>query len=206
MQIIDWPAFLENGLPIKDKKTSVTVGVFDGVHRGHKALIERVVSYNADYAPVVVTFRKNHKRDSQKSSHKDTKAQRTQREELRFFDILNFKQKTKILAELGVQILLIIDFTESFRNTGGIEFLQLLTERANVGFFAVGSGFRCGRDLDTDAAAIGGFLSSRGIPFETAPHVMEGGQPISSSRIRAAIAAGDTELAEAMLGRAYIRR
>jgi riboflavin kinase/FMN adenylyltransferase len=79
--------------------------------------------------------------------------------------------------------------------------LRLLTERGNVGFFAVGSGFRCGRDLDTDAAAIGEFLSSRGIPFETVPHVLEGGLPISSSRIRAALAAGDTELAEKMLGR-----
>jgi riboflavin kinase/FMN adenylyltransferase len=180
MRIIDWPAFLENGLPLNNKKSSVTVGVFDGVHRGHRALIGRVVSYNADYVPVVVTFRENHKSNG---------------------DILNFEQKTEILAGLGVQILLIIDFTEAFRNTGGLEFLQLLTERGNVGFFAVGSGFRCGRNLDTDAAAIGGFFSSRGIPFETVPHVMEGGLPVSSSRIRAALAAGDIALAEKMLGR-----
>jgi riboflavin kinase/FMN adenylyltransferase len=207
MLVIDWPAFLENGLPLNNKKTSVTVGVFDGVHRGHRALIERVVSYNADYAPVVVTFRENHKKDSDKSSRQAAcaailraEARGAQRKE-DVFDLIDFEQKTEILAGLGVQVLLVIDFTESFRNTGGIEFLRLLTGRGNVGFFAVGSGFRCGRDLDTDAAAIGEFLSSRGIPFETVPHVLEDGLPISSSRIRAALAAGDTELALKMLGR-----
>nr|AXS01224.1 riboflavin biosynthesis protein [uncultured bacterium] len=183
MQIIEWPQFLQSGLSLKEKQTSMTVGVFDGVHRGHQALIERVVSRNADFAPVVITFKENHKTGAG--------------------DILTFEEKTKILAGMGVEILLVVDFTESFRNMRGIEFLEILMERGNVGFFAVGSEFRCGRNLDTDAAAIGGFFSSRGVPFETVPEVMESGLPISSSRIRAALAAGDIGLAEEMLGRQY---
>jgi riboflavin kinase/FMN adenylyltransferase len=206
MQIIEWPQFLQSGLSLKEKQTSMTVGVFDGVHRGHQALIERVVSHNAEYVPVVITFRENHKRDTVKTlPEKEThaEAQRRKEEGLRFSDILTFEERAKVLADMGVQILLVVDFTESFRNMSGIEFLEILMERGNVGFFAVGSNFRCGRNLDTDAAAIGGFFSSRGVPFETAPEVMEGGLPISSSRIRAALAAGDIGLAEEMLGRQY---
>jgi FAD synthase len=43
MLIIDWFQFMENGLPLEKKLSSVTVGVFDGVHRGHQDLIERIV-------------------------------------------------------------------------------------------------------------------------------------------------------------------
>jgi len=181
MLVIDWPQFLENGLPLGEKLSSMTVGVFDGVHRGHRALIERVVSHSQpDHAPVVVTFRQNHKTE-------DAGVLQT------------FNQKIEALERLGVQITLAIDFTEPFRRMAGLEFLEILLKHGSIGFFAVGSNFRCGHRLDTDAAAIEKFFASRGIPVEIVPEVMEGGLPISSSRIRAAIAAGDFPLARKML-------
>ena len=106
-----------------------------------------------------------------------------------------------MLGNLGVEILVVIGFTESFQRIGGIEFLEILIKQCNVGFFAVGSNFRCGYKLDTDAAAIEGFFASRNIPVDIVSEVTEGSLPISSSRIRAAIAAGDIGLAETMLGR-----
>jgi riboflavin kinase/FMN adenylyltransferase len=237
MQIIEWPQFLDSGLPVKEKLSSMTVGVFDGVHRGHQALIERVVSHNSnvpfgDFVPVVITFRENHKTGavkicSEKSSHRgtearrhgeegdtvkivskedsrrDAEARRTQREEFGFSDILTFEQKTKILAGMGVEILLVVNFTESFRHMPGIEFLEILIKRGNVGFFAVGCNFRCGYKLDTDAAAIKSFFEARNVPAEIVPEVMEGGLPISSSRIRSCLASGDIQQAQIMLGRQY---
>jgi riboflavin kinase/FMN adenylyltransferase len=59
MKIIEWPQFLEEALPFGGASSAITVGVFDGVHRGHKALIERVVSLKASTVPVVFTFRQN---------------------------------------------------------------------------------------------------------------------------------------------------
>jgi len=183
MLVINWPQFLENGLQSGEKLSSVTVGVFDGVHRGHQALIERIVSYNAGFTPVVITFRQNHK-----------KGECTP-------DIQTFGQKIEVLENLGIKITVVVDFTESFRRMAGINFLEILLKHGNIGFFAVGSDFRCGHQLDTNAAAIQKFFASRGIPAEIIPEIMEGGLPISSSRIRSAIAAGDLSLAKKMLGR-----
>jgi riboflavin kinase/FMN adenylyltransferase len=184
MQVIDWARFLESGLPLGEKLSSMTVGVFDGVHRGHQALIERVVSHNADYVPVVVTFRQNHKTE-------ETGGLQT------------FHQKIEVLESLGVKITLVIDFTETFKRMAGIEFLEILLKHGNIGFFAVGSSFRCGFQLDTDAVAIQNFFATRNIPAEIVPEVLENGAPISSSRIRSAIAGGDLSLAEKMLGRSF---
>jgi len=181
--LVDWTQFTEKGLPTGKKKASVTIGIFDGVHKGHKALIERIVSHNTKNVPVVITFRENHKTKSEPK------------------DIQTFEQRIMTLEKLGVQITIVIDFTESFKHMAGINFLEILANRCNIGFFAVGSAFRCGYQLDTDAAAIQKFFTLRGIPSEIVPEVLENSLPISSSRIRAAIAAGDNKLAEAMLGR-----
>ena len=183
MQIIEWSEFLENGLPLKEKYSSMTIGVFDGVHRGHQALIESVVLHNENCTPVVITFRENHK-GGEKAGN-----------------ILSFQEKVEIFGQLGVKITLVIDFTEDFRRMKGIEFLEILVKRGNIGFFAVGKSFRCGYKLDTDAAAIREFFASRNVQVEIVDEVMEGSQPVSSSRIRAAIAEGDLKLAQTMLGR-----
>ena len=169
----------------------MTVGIFDGVHMGHQALIERIVSHNKDYTPAVVTFREN---------HKTGKVMRN-KENNTYRDIQNFQQKLEILENSGIQITIVIDFTDEIRNMPGIEFLEILLKNGNIGFFAAGSGFRCGSRLDTDAIAIEKFFASRGIPAEIVTEVMEGALPVSSSRIRAAIAEGDHALAEKMLGR-----
>jgi riboflavin kinase/FMN adenylyltransferase len=188
MLVIDWPQFLENGLlaragaPEKNL-ASVTIGVFDGVHRGHQALIERIVSHNADYAPAVITFRQNHKQEENAP------------------DIQTFEQKLAMFEKLGIKITLAVDFTESFRRMAGIEFLEILSKRGGIGFLAVGNNFRCGYRLDTDAAAIQKFFAEKNIPVEIVPEVMEGALPVSSSRIRSAITSGDLLLAEKMLGR-----
>jgi riboflavin kinase/FMN adenylyltransferase len=181
--LVEWTEFIEKGLPTGVKKASVTIGVFDGVHRGHRALIERVVSHNAENTPVVITFRENHKGGKTADN------------------IQSFGEKAAMLESLGVEILLVIDFTESFKRMAGIEFLNILLKHCNIGFFAVGSAFRCGYKLDTDAAAIQNFFSSRNIPVEIIPEITENSLPISSSRIRSALAAGDFKLAEVMMGR-----
>jgi riboflavin kinase/FMN adenylyltransferase len=184
MQVIDWARFLESGLQQGEKLSSMTVGVFDGVHLGHQRLIERVVSHNADYMPVVITFRQNHKTEETGS-------------------LQTFQQKIEVLERLGIKITLVIDFTETFKRMKGIEFLEILLKHGSIGFFAVGSSFRCGHQLDTDAAAIQNFFAARGITAEIVPEVMEDDAPISSSRIRSAIAGGDLSLAEKMLGRSF---
>ena len=183
MMVINWQQFLKYGLPMGQRKTSVTIGIFDGVHRGHQALIKRIVEYNPDYYPMVITFRENRK----VKKHTD--------------NIQTFQEKIAVLKNLDVKILLTIDFTNSFMRMPGIEFLNILLKRGRIGFLAVGNNFRCGYRLDTDAVLIKKVFASCNIPVEIIPEVMEGNIPISSSRIRCALSKGDISLAQAMLGR-----
>lgn len=185
MQIIELPQFTANGLSLKGKKSSVTIGVFDGVHRGHQSLIERIVSHNTENVPVVITFRENHKTGNNAAQT----------------DIYSFEQRLKVFKSLGVKITVAIDFTDDIRQMAGIKFLEILLKHGSIGFFAVGSNFRCGYKLDTGAEEIKRFFAKHNIPAEIVPEVMEGSLPVSSSRIRSAIAAGDIPLAEKMLGR-----
>ena len=184
MLIIDWDNFINNESTLKNnlawtrQALSMTVGVFDGVHRGHKALIERIVSQGE--VPAVVTFRE--------PRHKEEKS------------IQTFKEKAAALKALGVEVLIVIDFDETFSRMSGIVFLETLLAHANIRFFAVGAKFHCGYGLDTDSAAIKEFFAAKGIAVEIVDEVLHNGEPISSSRIRAALAAGDLELATGLLG------
>jgi riboflavin kinase/FMN adenylyltransferase len=180
MRIIEWPQFLQSGLPTGDKRSSITIGIFDGVHLGHRALIKRVDSYSADYVPVVITFRESLKDDSG--------------------NIQSFEQRTAMFETLGVQITLVIDFTDAFMRMSGNEFLRLLHAHANPGFLAIGGNFCCGYQGDTNAEAIRDFFTAANIPVEIVPDVLHDSLPVSSSRIRAAIASGDLAQAQAMLG------
>ncbi|MCL2722336.1 MAG: hypothetical protein FWD47_13485 [Treponema sp.] len=188
MKIINWDEFLKTEPPQNSQKTSMTVGIFDGVHRGHQVLLKNVVSYNKDYLPSVVTFRQNqkNKNDSQK-------------------DIQTFEQKLSSLENMGIKAAIIADLTETFKRTSGIDFLKILLKHGNIGFFAVGSNFRCGYALDTDVNTIKTFFTERKIPVQIQKEVMEGSQPVSSSRIRKAITSGDIELAQLMLGKNLLK-
>jgi len=188
MEVINWDSFLKDGLQLdKNLYTSMTVGIFDGVHRGHQALIKRIVSHNAEFIPAVITFRQNHKINNEQK------------------DILTFQQRLETFEKSGIKITVVIDFNEDFRQMSGEKFLEILLKNGNAGYFAVGSGFRCGYRLDTDAVTIQRFFTLHNIPAEIIPEIcypveMEEYIPISSSRIRSAIASGNILQAEAMLG------
>ena len=181
----------------------MTVGIFDGVHRGHQCLLNKIVSHNVDYVPVVVTFKENHKivRSEGLGVRSEGLGVRSSG-----IDIQSFEDRLAMFEKLGIQITIVIEFTEEFKHMPGIEFLDVLLKHGGVGFFAVGSNFRCGYQLDTDAKVIQNFFASREIAAEIVQEVChptgnyEESLPISSSRIRAAIGAGNIPLAEDMLG------
>ena len=191
MQIIEWPQFLEEALPLGGKPSAMTVGVFDGVHEGHQALIKRVVAHNNGTVPVVVTFRQSYHKKNH-GSGKEFPG-----------DILSIRQKLDIFKSLGVSITVIIDFSESFRRMSGKDFLRILQEHGKMSFLAVGSNFRCGYHLDTDVSGIRMLNDSRGIPTTVIQALKYGEEPISSSQIRSAITRADLKAAAAMLGRPF---
>ena len=185
MQVLSWETFLAQGLPSPGASTAISVGVFDGVHRGHQALVDRIMQ--SGMIPVIITFKHNYK-NVQPSYHGD---------------ISSFDKKMALFAGMGVAITVIAELTDSFRSMSGAEFFRLLRERANMGFLAVGSNFRCGNRQDTDAPLIQELNTREHVATEIIETLCEDGLPISSTRIRSAIHQGKLSEAQAMIGRPY---
>jgi riboflavin kinase/FMN adenylyltransferase len=192
MRILNWDELARipqqgMGRNLSAEKTALTIGVFDGIHRGHRLLIEKIIQKYPELVPTVITFTQNPKEFLKRHEWKG--------------DILSLNQKLTIFEGLGVGMVILIDFSEKFSKIIGKEFFEQLLRRLNPGFIAVGSNFRCGYRSDTDAAQLKAFFREKGIRVEVVPPVNEGVHPVSSSRVRAAIAAGELQHAAELLGR-----
>jgi riboflavin kinase/FMN adenylyltransferase len=183
MEIMSWAEFVEGR--IRDC-CALTIGVFDGVHLGHQALIRRIVAAPG-LEPTVLSFRQNPKGA---------------------VEIYNYVEKTAILESLGVKALVLIDFNDEFRYLSGKAFFDLLIQGGHMGYqsglLVIGSDFHAGYQAGTDAQGFSAMAQAIGLPCEVLPTLVDAsGKAISSSRIRAAIAAGNTTLASQLLGRPY---
>ena len=165
---------------------SLTIGVFDGVHLGHQSLIRRICEPRT-LIPTVVTFRENPMKSLNPA--------------LFAGDIYSLEQKLGLLEALGVKLTVLIDFSEKISKINGRDFIDLLLGGQSVTLLALGENFRCGHGQDTSVGEIRALAMAHGVETWIQPPVMDGGQPISSNRIRQALAAGRFEEAQRMLGR-----
>ena len=185
LRIIEWAKLLS---PLSKKipyPSAMTIGFFDGVHRGHVELITRVVQQGMK--STIVTFRENPKKFFEHHHYPG--------------DIFSLEQKLSAFRILGIEQVILIDFSESFSKMKGKEFISILIDRGNLRFLAIGSSFRCGHKLDIDAGIIKDMNEAQGIPTEVVPSLRDDIGSISSSRIRSAIIQGDLPMAAALLGR-----
>jgi len=193
LRVIEWPEFLEDSPP--EFCSAMAIGVFDGVHLGHQALIERIVKRGPN--PTVVTFRENPKKVLWQIGGGGTSGQYRG-------DLYSLKQKIEIFDSLGVKFLVLIDFSEDFSKLKGREFLYLLGNKGKMAFLAIGDNFRCGFAQDTDAVLARKVNEEKGIPTELIPPVFSTeSKPVSSSFIRQAVLAGNLKLASELLGRNF---
>ena len=187
MRVIDWSEIAAGFSP--SETSALTIGVFDGIHRGHQALIETITAKNAEFLSTIITFRKNPKEFLKKNEFRG--------------DILSLNQKLALFEQFSIAQVVLIDFSENFSKISGKRFLDLVRNRLCPGFVAVGSNFHCGYRGDTDAACLEAFYRKAGIPVEELAPVLDGAYPVSSSRIRDAIASGDFSTAARLLGRNF---
>ncbi|HOM22403.1 MAG TPA: FAD synthetase family protein [Termitinemataceae bacterium] len=184
MTILSWEQFCVAPLSYP---TAATIGVFDGLHRGHQALIAHITRKAPNLVPMALTFIQNPKKVLYPALYRG--------------DILSISQKLRLLEYYGIQVVVLVDFSQNFSKLSGKDFLDLLQDRGNLHYLAVGSNFRCGNGLDTDAPAIKGLLELKGIETQIVPSLMIGGAPVSSSRIRNEIGSGNLVEATVLLGR-----
>lgn len=194
MTVLDWQGLADRPL---DRPVVVAVGVFDGLHRGHRTLLRRVVAHGGG-APAVLTF------DPLPASVLFGASDRL---------ILSRRQKERRLARLGIRYLIVVDFSRSFSQITGAAFVSQMLRRAAVRGVVVGQDFRCGRHRDTDAGELSRLLRGHGVDTDVvelvrrrtemgAEHGYDGAK-VSSSGIRQAIDSGDLSVVRSMLGHDY---
>ncbi len=186
MTVVDWED-LVSGVFTPERPTAMTIGVFDGVHRGHRLLLSRVAARREENIPTAVTFRVSPKAVLRPRAYEG--------------DILSLNQKVEALGAAGAELVILIDFSGNFGKLAGKDFIGLLKDRGKLRYLAVGSDFRCGHRLDTDATALKLMNEKDGIVTDILESLVSGSAVVSSSRIRTAILAGDLVEAAALLGR-----
>lgn len=169
---------------------ALTFGVFDGIHPGHRALFDLIEENRGTALSSVFTFRENPHRVLRPATYPG--------------NVLSLRQKLERLEAYGVALVVVADFDEAFRRMSGDAFLARLRETLDVRYAAVGPDFHCGRNMDTDARGVSRYLSAHGVRVDIAGAVYHNGSPVSSTRIRQAVAAGDFHTARALLGGSFV--
>jgi riboflavin kinase/FMN adenylyltransferase len=183
---------LDRLLPLGWRSPAVTVGNFDGVHRGHQALVAAVVARarEAGGLAVALTFDPhpaNVLRPGQAPAALSTLA-----------------QKEEILVSLGVDRVAVLPFDASAATLSPEAFARdVLAGTLGARHVVVGESFRFGQRRAGDAPLLRALGDSLGFGVTAVPPVEEGGRPVSSSRVREALASGDVRAAAALLGRPY---
>lgn len=172
---------------IFDKPSAVALGTFDGLHKGHTAVINSALAFKAQgLTPCVLLFDKH---PQQVLSGKAPVA------------ILSESLRLKELDKMGVSHF-VIPF-EEVRKLTATEFLEeILIKRLNAKALCCGYDYRFGHD-GADAVRLKSLCEDTELQCKVTHAVKFEGLPISSTRIRTAIENGDLEAANAMLGRAF---
>jgi len=170
----------------------VTVGMFDGVHRGHRALLDRVAAEAAarGLPAGAVTF--------------DRHPLEVLRPDARPPLLTTLDRKLDLLGAAGMDFVLVLAFTEELSQVTAEAFAgEVLLDGVGARAIVVGENFRFGHKAAGDPALLAELGRPRGVEVVAVPLHADGGEAVSSTRIRAELARGDVRAAAASLGRAY---
>ncbi|MBQ2903511.1 MAG: riboflavin biosynthesis protein RibF [Clostridia bacterium] len=172
-----------------ERKTAVTLGSFDGLHKGHIAVIACAFEMQKEHGllPLVLLFDK-HPMLTVSGRAPDMILQSALRDEL--------------IAKTGAGKR-IVPFRE-VRNMSCREFFEkILIEKLNAGGVCCGWNYRFGKNNEGGISELTALCEEYGVMLRITPPVDFGGEPVSSTRIRQAVEGGDIPLANAMLGREF---
>lgn len=172
------------GLDFKIENSAVSLGKFDGFHRGHRLLLDRILEHPKFHATVFT-----------------------------FDGILNGKQiyleeeKRSLLERLGVEREVLFPFSEKTRSMTPETFIrEMLVNRMDAKLICVGEDFHFGKDRRGDVDMLSKYAPQYGYELCVFPKIKEDGEVISSTRIRGELAQGRIEKANRLLGDPYFVR
>jgi riboflavin kinase / FMN adenylyltransferase len=172
---------------------AVTIGNFDGVHLGHRALLERVKARARELGAgaCVVSFEPHPREFFLKEAAPPR--------------ISTLRDKLEQMAQAGIDRVHVARFDTAFAALTPERFVhEILVHGLRVRWLAVGTDFRFGRGRAGDFATLQAAGRTHDFEVEAVPDVMADGERISSSAVRAALQAGELARAERLLGRRYL--
>ena len=169
----------------------LTVGTFDGVHRGHQLLLDLTAQRAVDLglSSMVLTF-----------EPVPAQVLRPDRFPGR---ICSAAEKLEHIARFPMDAITVLPFTVPFSKQTAEEFMSLIAAQINPVEMLVGEGFAMGRDRQGTVARLSVLAAERGFRLSSVPRLQDGEIIISSSEIRRSLAAGDVSRAGRFLGRPF---
>jgi riboflavin kinase / FMN adenylyltransferase len=169
----------------------LTIGVFDGVHLGHQALIRSVVESARDkgVAAVALTF--------------DPSPRAVLRPDLPLAYLTPLDEKLRILEQLGLDETVVVPFTKELSQLEAPDFIAWLRRYMPFVDMWEGEGFALGHGRTGNTDVLAQLGKQHGYTLNIAPLVEVEGEPVSSTRIRKALSDGEVRLAATLLGRPF---
>lgn len=171
--------------------SALTIGVFDGVHRGHRHLFAQLVARGKAQGlqPGVVTFRAHPAHVLKPGSEPHY--------------LCTLEERLRLIGEAGVGLAVPVTFDLALSKLSAREFVALLQERLGMRELVVGPDFAMGHRREGDVAALTKLGREAGFEVTMVAPLRERGQVVGSTAIRDAVATGDLESANRLLGRNY---
>ncbi len=174
-----------------DRETVLSIGVFDGVHLGHKRLLSRLVEQarERNFLAGVVTFRQ-HPEEVMLSGTK-----------LPF--LTDSAERSNLLEQAGVDIVVTLSFTRELAQLDARRFIGLLQKYLKMRGMVIGPDFALGRNREGNVDTIPGLGEEMGFTVTMVPPLLIDGEVVSSTAIRRAISAGDMRKVNRFSGRPF---
>lgn len=175
-----------------DRKVCAAIGVFDGIHLGHQQVLRQTLAdaRQCEGIPVAITF----------DCHPSTVVAPDRAPQM----IYRLKKRLATIAELGFENIYLIQFDEAFSQLTGTEFISgLIKDFGTLTSICVGRAFTFGHRRSGNVKLLKELGANHGFKVHGLAAVALDGEPVSSTRIRSAIADANLDAAGQMLGRAY---
>jgi riboflavin kinase/FMN adenylyltransferase len=174
-----------------EKDTVLTVGVFDGVHLGHKYLLARLLerARERNLLSGVVTF--------------DPHPQKVLSPKTRLPFLTDLEQRKALLKDEGVSAVIVLTFTRELVRLSAVQFVGLLKNYLRLRELVIGPDFTLGRNREGNVSTLRTLGEDMGFAVTVVTPVKINGDMVSSTAIREALAGGDLKRVRSLIGRPF---
>ena len=175
----------------EESETAVTIGKFDGIHRGHEYLISCIHNKAQDgLKSVMVTFDQSPRVILGKEAKDDR-------------NLVTPAERMMLLSKQGLDYLLELPFTQEIITMDAVDFITMLVERLHMRYLVVGDDFHFGHHGSGDVLLLERLSDSLGFELQVVQKLKDKTRDISSSYVREEIRLGHIDVANGLLGHPY---